>query len=398
MKTSKLIRIAGFISLAWVLSNAPNAGLIRYAEAQHAGHGGGAPQTQTPSAKKQSAKQAQPEEEALTVEIPMDKQRMIGVKITAASFQSLRKTIRTVGRVEFDEKKLATINIKFEGWIEKLHVDYVGKQVKKGEPLAEIYSPELFATQREFINLLKWRGQGKEAKDENINTLLTRDAEAIMEAATQRLKLWDITDEQIQAMAESGKPMRTLTIYSPVDGYVVQKMAVQGMRVMPGEKLFDIADLSTVWIIADVYEYEIPLVHAGAVAKITLSSFPGREFTAIVDYVYPVLAAETRTVKIRFSMPNPGHALKPQMFANVEVKIDLGKKLVIPGDAVIDTGTRQVVYVDKGDGYFEPRQVMLGIRTDGLWEVLKGLKAGERVASSATFLIDAEAKLKGIVK
>lgn len=408
MRMTKFVRSAGFIGLAWVLFNFPNAGFIndggvRQAMAQHAGHGGGMPPAEPQPPKEQPKGQPQEqkattEEEVPTVEIPLEKQQLIGVKTVEVAVKPLRKTIRTVGRIEYDEKRLATVNTKFEGWIEKLYVDYTGKYVKKGDPLAEIYSPELFATQQEFLNLLKWRGKSGEVKDENISSMLTRDAEAIVEAAKQRLRLWDITDEQINSIEETGKIIRTLTLYSPVDGYVVQKTALLGMRVMPGEKLFDVADLSTVWIISDIYEYELPLIKLGATAKISLSYFPGKEFTSRIDYVYPVLAGETRTAKVRFSIPNPGGQLKPQMFTNVEVKINMGKRLAIPEDAVIDTGMRQIVYVDKGEGYFEPRDVTLGLKADGMVEVLKGLKAKEKVASAANFLIDSEARLKGIVK
>lgn len=335
-------------------------------------------------------------QEAPTVEIPLDKQQLMGVKTTEVSLMPLRKTIRTVGRVEYDERKLATVNTKVEGWIEKLYIDYTGRYVKKGEALAEVYSPELIATQQEFLNVLKWSRQSGEIKSEQIGKMLSKDAGSIVEAARQRLRLWDISDEQIRKIEESGKPIRTLTVYSPVNGYVIQKMALQGMRVMPGEKLFDVADLSTVWIISDIYEYELSLVKTGETARIGLSYFPGREFSSKIDYVYPSLSGETRTAKVRFSIPNPGGQLKPQMFTNVEVKIDLGRKLAIPDDAVLDTGTRQIVYVDKGDGYFEPREVMLGVRAEGFREVLMGLKAGEKVASAATFLIDSESQLKGV--
>ncbi len=356
---------------------------------EHQGHAKGSEQP------KEAAK-PEPAAEAPTIEIPLEKQQLIGVKTVVVSVRPLEKVIRTVGRVEYDERRLATINTKFEGWIEKLHVDYTGKYVKKGEPLAEVYSPELVATQQEFISVLRWAKLGKDIKNENIGGMLTKDADSIVEAAKQRLRLWDISDDQVRKIEESGKPIRTLTLYSPVTGYVVQKMALQGMRVMPGEKLFDIADLSTVWIISDVYEYELPLVRVGETATIALSYFPGKEFSARVDYVYPTLSGDTRTAKVRFSIPNPGGQLKPQMFTNVEVKINLGKKLAIPDDAVIDTGTRQIVYVDKGEGNFEPREVMLGVRAEGFREVLMGLKAGEKVASSATFLIDSEAQLKGV--
>ena len=226
--------------------------------------------------------------------------------------------------------------------------------------------------------------------------LLIKDAQTMLEAAKERLRLWDISDEQIRKIETTGKPIRTLTIYSPVSGYVIQKMAVQGMRVMPGEKLFDVVDLSSVWIVADIYEYELPLIKVGQTARIGLSYFPGKEFSSRVDYIYPSLASETRTAKVRFTIPNPDGALKPQMFTNVEIKINLGNRLAVPSEAVIDTGVRQIVYVDKGEGYFEPREVTTGLKVDELVEVTGGIKAGEKVASSANFLIDSEAQLKGV--
>jgi membrane fusion protein, copper/silver efflux system len=346
----------------------------------------------------QGAQEAQgdAEEEAPTVEITLDKQQMIGLKTVEVMEHQLKKVIRTVGRIEYDERRLATVNMKFEGWIEKLHADYSGKYVKKGTPLAEIYSPELLATQQEFINALKWAGQNSGAENGSMKGMLNNDARSLVEAARQRLKFWDISDEQIKRIEESGKPLRTMTLYSPVSGYVVQKMAFLGMRAMPGEKLFDIADLGTVWIVAEVYENELALVKQGQRAMISLSYFPGREINAVIDYVYPVLSAETRTAKVRFTVPNPGMQLKPQMFTNVEITIPVGKKLAIPAEAVLETGTRQVVYVDKGDGYFEPREVKTGVKVEGMLEVLGGLKPGDKVASSAIFLIDSEAQLKGV--
>jgi Cu(I)/Ag(I) efflux system membrane fusion protein len=312
------------------------------------------------------------------------------------SRHQLSKVIRTVGRIEFDERKLSTVNAKFEGWIEKLYVDYTGKHVKKGEPLAEVYSPELVATQQEFINAVKWSRRNSGAKRGEIQTMLSRDADTLVEAARQRLKFWDISDEQIKKIEASGTPVRTLTLYSPVNGYVVQKMAFQGMRIMPGEKLFDIADLNSVWVVADIYENEMPLVKQGLKARISLSYLPGRDMTAVIDYVYPSLSSETRTAKVRFIVPNTGLQLKPQMFTNVEITVPVGKKLAVPASAVLDTGTRQVVYVDKGDGYFEPREVRTGLRVDDMLEILDGVKQGEKIASSAIFLIDSEAQLKGV--
>ncbi|MBI4682831.1 MAG: efflux RND transporter periplasmic adaptor subunit [Nitrospirae bacterium] len=336
------------------------------------------------------------DEEESTVEIPLDKQQLIGVKTVDASVKPMQKIIRTVGRVEYNERLLATVNTKFEGWIEKLHVDYTGRHVKQGEPLAEIYSPELVATQQEFLNVLKWGQSAVSGQQSAVSSMLSKDAERIVDAARQRLKLWDITDEQIKAIEESGKPIRTLTIYSPVNGYVVEKNAVQGMRIMPGDKLFDLADLSSVWVISDIYEYELPHIKIGQSANISLSYFPGKIFSSSIDYIYPSLAGETRTAKVRFVITNSSAQLKPQMFTNVEIKIDMGKRLAVPDDAVIDTGIRQIIYVDKGEGYFEPREVHIGIKADGMTEVLHGVEAGEKVAASGTFLIDSEAQLKGV--
>jgi Cu(I)/Ag(I) efflux system membrane fusion protein len=369
----------------------------------HTGHtakppaaGAEKPKTVTPQIK-QAAPLEEATDEVPQVEITPEQQQLIGVKTVKVSLKPLQKVIRTVGRIEADERKQATVNTKIEGWIEKLYVDYTGRYVKKGEPLAEIYSPELLATQQEFLGVLKWATQpGDKKKDDTLGLMIAKDANAALDAARQRLRLWDISEVQIKHIEQTGKAVRTLTLYSPVSGFVTQKMAVQGMKVMPGEKIFDIADLSTLWIVADIYEYELSFVKVGQPARITLSYFPGRQFSSQIDYIYPTISADTRTAKIRLTLPNPGGRLKPQMFTNVEIRISLGKKLVIPESAVIDTGTSQVVYVDRGDGAFEPREVELGLRADGAVEVLRGIKAGEKVVSSANFLIDSEAQLKGV--
>ena len=363
----------------------------------HAGHTAQTPASVEKQKAKPQATQEEVTEETPQVGISSQQQQLIGVKTVKVSLKDIQKVIRTVGRIEADERKLATINAKIEGWIEKLHVDYTGRYVKKGEPLVEIYSPELLATQQEFLSVLKWSKQpGDKKKDDALSLMLAKDAEAALDAARQRLRLWDISEAQIKQIEKTGKSIRTLTLYSPVSGFVTQKMAVLGMKVMPGEKLFDIADLSTVWIVADIYEYELPFVKVGQPARITLSYFPGKELSSKIDYIYPNISSETRTAKIRLTLPNPGGQLKPQMFTNVEIRISLGQKLVIPESAVIDTGKSQVVYVDKGEGAFEPREVELGLKADGVVEVLRGIKAGEKVVSSANFLIDSEAQFKGI--
>jgi membrane fusion protein, copper/silver efflux system len=364
----------------------------------------------TESIQAKSEETVQKQEATPTVEIPFEKQQLIRVRAVAASIQTLQKTIRTTGKIEYDERKLTTINTKVEGWIEKLYVNFTGIYTKRGEPLADIYSPELWATQQEFINLLRWaKKTGKQGADEGRNgtavrgdgsldlpAMLSKDAETILESARQRLKLWDISDDQIKKIEESERPIRTLTIYSPVSGYVLQKYAVQGMKVMAGEKLFDVSDLAHIWVVADIYEYELPIIKVGDTAKIQLSYFPGRELTSKIEFISPTLSTETRTAQVRFSIPNTGGKMKPGMITDVELKVNLGRKLALPNEAVIDTGLRKIVYVDKGDGYFEPRAITTGLRAEMFVEVIAGLNAGEKVASSANFLIDSEAKLKGI--
>ncbi len=375
----------------------------------HAGHGEALPPQASKPQAVATAAAAVDEfgEDAATIEITPDKQKLIGVMSVVAAVTPLHRTIRTIGRIEYDERGLATINTKIEGWIEKLHVNYTGDYVKKGAPVAEIYSPELFATQQEFLNVLEWTGKKPVGsgdrklyykKEADFPDLLARDAQAMVKAARQRLKLWDISDAQIDKIEKTGTPVRTLTIYSPASGYVVQKAAIQGMRVMPGEKLVDIVDLSTLWVVADIYENDLPFVKIGQKATISLSNFSGKKITSTIDYLYPLLSGDTRTVKARFTIPNPQGELKPQMFTEVEIFIDLGKRLALPEAAVINTGTRKMVYLDKGDGVFEPRDVTTGIQAEGLIEITAGLTAGEKVASQANFLIDSEARLKGVVQ
>jgi membrane fusion protein, copper/silver efflux system len=354
-----------------------------------------------------AAKQSEPVQETPKVELEPVQVQLIGVKTVKAAFNPMTKVIRTVGRVETDERTIATVNTKIEGWIERLYVDYTGRLVKKGEPMAEIYSPDLLAAQMEFINTLKWTGAfNKDVKPSadvsnpepvsGLQGMLQKDAMAARDAAKQRLRLWDMSEEQIAQVEATGKPFRAITIYSPISGTVTQKMAVLGTKVMPGEKLFDLADLSSIWIMADIYEYELPFVKIGQEVKMTLSYMPGKVLTSKIDFIYPNIAEDTRTAKVRFSVSNPGEMLKPQMYTNIEITVNQGKRLIIPESAIIDTGTRQIVYVDLGNSAFEPREVKLGLRVNGLAEVMEGLKEGDSVASSANFLIDSEAQLRGV--
>lgn len=376
--------LSGLVALALIIHWGPQAVI-----AQHEGH--------TPALSTPQTDQPAETAEAPRVEIPPEKQQLIGVKTVKAAVKPLQKVIRTVGKVEYDESRIATVNTKIEGWIEKLHVNVTGQYVKKGAPLVEIYSPELYASQQEFLNVLKWaKRQEQEKQTDQVSKMVAADTESIVNAARQRLKFWDISDAQIEKIEKTGKPVRTLALYSPVSGYVIQKSALQGMRVMPGEKLFDVADLSSLWITAEIYQYELPLIKPGQQARINLSYLPGQEFSSKIDYVYPALSAETRTAKVRFKIAKPTRDLKPQMFTSVEIKINLGKKLAVPDSAILDTGTEKIAYVDMGEGQFEPRQVLTGVRADNMVEIVKGLKAGDVVASSANFLIDSEAQLKGI--
>jgi membrane fusion protein, copper/silver efflux system len=359
------------------------------------------------SAATSSQPKAAEKEPTTEVEVLPDKQQQMGIRTFVAAVMPMKKTLRTVGRVEFDERKLTTVNIKVEGWIEKLYADYTGKYVSKDTPLAEIYSPEMTAVQLEYINLLNMQNIGGLRTQRNIEfswgdrygttgRATAYDFAGLFDVAKQRMALWGISEEQIKEMEKSKKPMKTLTVKSPVSGYVFQKPVFKGNRVGPGEKIFDIVDLSTVWVLADIYEYEIPFVKPGQNARITLSYYPQKTFSSKVDFVYPSLSGQTRTAKARFVISNPKLLLKPQMFTDVEMELDLGNRLAIPETAILDTGMRQVVYVDAGDGLFSARQIKAGDRGNGMVEVLSGLKAGDKVASSAVFLIDSEAKLKGV--
>ena len=314
---------------------------------------------------------------------------LIGVKIGTVEMRPLEKVIRTVGRVDYDEKRLTTVSLKVGGWIEDLYVDFTGRFVRKGEPLLTLYSPELVTTQEEYLLALKAKKDFSKSPFREV----AGSGNSVVESARRRLKLWDITDEEIKALEESGQAKKTLTLHSPFSGFVVEKTAYQGMNVMPGTALFKLANLSVVWLYADLYEYELPFVKVGQQASIQIASLPGENFSGRIIYIYPSLNPETRTAKVRFELPNPDGKLKPEMYANVEIKIALGQKLAVPSGAIIETGVRQMAIVSKGSGYFEPREVK-ALKVDDYYEVMSGLKAGEQIVTSANFLIDSESNLK----
>jgi membrane fusion protein, copper/silver efflux system len=330
---------------------------------------------------------------ANTIFIDPQRQQLIGVRSEPAAMRPLVKEIRAVGKVAYDETKVTHIHTKINGYIEQVFVDYVGKVVKAGDPLFTIYSPDLVATQEEYLLSLRARQQFAESSFAGV----AARTNSLLEAARRRLELWDISPEQIRAIEREGKARRDLTIYSPVSGVVTERAAYHhGRFVNPEMDLYTIVDLSTVWVNGEVYEYELPFVKTGLSADIEFPYNGGkRTLRGKIAFVYPYLEEKTRTAKIRFAFTNPNFVLKPDMFVNVRLKINLGNKLVVPEDAVLDTGTERYVFVDKGGGYFEPRAVKLGPEAGGYYAVESGLKAGERVVTAANFIIDSESRLKG---
>jgi len=316
--------------------------------------------------------------------------RVLGLRSEPVRRTSLARTIRTVGRVSADERRLHHIHTKFEAYIEHLYVDYTGKFVRKGEPLASLYSPELLATQQEY--LLAWR-----AKTQLSTSALPSVAQGgvdLLEAARQRLLLWDIRPADIARLESTGEVRRTLNLYSPVSGYVTQKMALHGMRVTPVDTLFDIADLSHLWVMADVYESDLGAVRTGMPATLTLSYLPGRTWRGSVTFIAPVVEEKTRTIKVRVEVDNADGQLKPEMFADVLLESGQGSGLVVPESALLKTGARTLVFVDLGDGRMEPREVEAGPKVAEGVQVLRGVTEGEKVVTGANFLLDSESSLK----
>jgi multidrug efflux pump subunit AcrA (membrane-fusion protein) len=323
------------------------------------------------------------------VTITEQKRQLIGVKTATVERKHLVRTIRTVGRVTYDETRLHHVHTKIGGYVERLHANATGQVVKAGEPLLTIYSPELLASGQEYILALKARDRLAGSSLPSI-----RDSgQDLVESARRRLLLYDLTPDQIEALGKTGEAPRSMTLHAPISGHIVARNVTQGEKIEPGTTLLDIADLSRVWVLADVYEYELPFVHEGQSATITLSYMPGRSFEGRIALVYPVLAETTRTVKARIELANPDLELKPEMYAEVEIRSDLGERLIVPETAVLSTGERDIVFVDRGEGYFEPRELRIGARLPDGFEVLQGLTEGETVVSG-NFFVDAESKMK----
>ena len=323
------------------------------------------------------------EEQATSaINISIDKVQKLGVKSEAATLRELNSTLRVTGRIEIDERRSYTIAPKFEGWVERLHVNTTGQLVAKGQALFDVYSPELVSAQREQSLAAQGLAAMKDA-DENAK----RSMQRLAEASAARLKNWDVSDAKLNG--------NRITYLAKEAGIVLEKKAVQGMRFMPGEVLYQIADLSSVWVVADVPEQDIGQLRLGSTAQIKVDAYPERTFDGKVDFIYPTLNSATRTVQVRMQVANPKALLKPAMFANATIAVGKGSKvLTVPTSAVIDSGTRQIVLVRLAEGLFEPRSVTLGSRSNDYVEVLNGVAQSEQVVTSANFLIDSESNLK----
>ena len=325
-----------------------------------------------------------------TVKVSTDKMQRAGVRIAEVESRTLARPVRAVGTVQFDERRLAVVSTKYEGWIEQLLVDATGMAVRRGQPLARVYSPELVVAQQEYAAL---RGHLGQTHHDGLGTI-----QGLADGALQRLRNLDVPADEIARLQRDPKPSRLITLRSPFAGVVVEKPALAGARFMPGEPLYRIADTATMWLIAEVYEQDLAAVRVGQDAEVTVQAYPGRSFAGRVTFIYPTLGKETRTARVRLELANRDDTLKADMYAEVRIGTSGQAVLAVPESAVIDDGSRRYVLIDKGGGRFEPRVVELGIKAEGFYAVDAGLAAGERVVDRATFLIDAESNLRSALK
>ncbi len=319
----------------------------------------------------------------------------MGIRTTTVKRGPLIKTIRTVGRVDYDEQLVTYVDTKFSGWIERLDVDETGQKVSKGQELFGVYSPDLYAAQQEYLSAI----QTLPLLEASTFAPAREEAVKLVESAVTKLKYFDVSDKQIEALRDTGKIEKTLTIHSPAGGIVTEKMALEGMYVKPGMRLYTIADLTRIWVYVDIYEYQLPWISVGQDATMTLPYIPGEGFKGKVVYIYPYLEKRTRVIKVRLEFENPKLKLKPGMYANVRLESELQRDaLLVPRESYIDSGTRQVAFVDLGNGKFLPRDIQVGVEAEnGIVEVLYGLDEGEAVVTSGQFMLDAESKLKEAV-
>ncbi|MDA2933101.1 efflux RND transporter periplasmic adaptor subunit [Acidobacteria bacterium AH-259-D05] len=321
----------------------------------------------------------------------------IGVQSTEVKRTDIPFSIRTIGTLVYNDNQVFWVNTKYAGWIEKVEVNYVGEPVKAGQKLFEIYSPQLVTTQKEYLQALDYAERLSRSEYPDI----VARARSLLEASRQRLRYWDITEEQIRALEKSRELFRTLTVVSPVSGLVVGKMdqALEGMYAKVGMNLYKIADLSTIWVEAEVFEHQIPWLKLGQEALINISYQPGKRYRGSIRYIYPFLNNKTRTLKVSIELPNPGQELRADMYVNVTFDVPSARGvLAVPEETVIHSGERNIVVLDRGEGRFQVKEVTLGLNGNGLWEVTKGLKRGDRVVVSSQFLIDSESNLKEAIR
>jgi len=322
-----------------------------------------------------------------------ERQQLIGIKTEPVMVRTLDKEIRTVGMVTLDESRIYNVQTKYTGWIERVYVDYRWQHVNIDQPLFSIYSPELVTAQEEYLLALRSKNILSDSNFADISS----GANSLLDASRRRLELLGVSASQIKELERTQKVKTNLTVYSPVKGHVAQKNAFENMHVEPNTLLYKIADHTTAWVQVDIYENEIPLVKLGEKATMNLASFPGEVFEGEITFIWPHIDPETRTVKARLEFPNPDLKLLPEMYADVTLDIPMGEKLTIPNSAVLRTGKKDIVFVDKGNGNIEIRRVELGQKAGGYYEVLRGLIKGEQVVSRANFLIDSESKIQAAV-
>jgi RND family efflux transporter MFP subunit len=325
-----------------------------------------------------------------TVQITPEKQQLIGVKYEQVQVGGGSRTIRAVGKVAIDETRIGHVHTKLEGWIDKVFVDFTGEVVKKGQPLLTIYSPDMLASQRELLLAAK----AKTIMRDSALPSGFDQSDSLLQATRRRLELWDLSEAQIDQVLKTGEPIKNITLYSPMTGYIADRKAFPQLRVMPDTDLYTIVDLSHVWIMADVFEYEASNIRLGQTARVSIQAIPGRSFNARVDYLQPQVDPMTRTLKVRLNMDNPDVMLKPDMYADVEFRVNFPATLTVPAGAVLNSGERKTVFIDRGDGYFEPREVKTGEREGDRIQILSGLTGNERIVTSGNFLIDSESQMK----
>ncbi|MDD5580758.1 MAG: efflux RND transporter periplasmic adaptor subunit [Methylobacter sp.] len=324
------------------------------------------------------------------IQISPEKIQKLGVKTETVAKRSLMRSLRALGSIQVDERRVHAVTSKFEGWVQRLYVNATGQAIQRGQPLLEIYSPELVTAQQEYLIARQGQQVLQLSSAQARNT-----ADRLAENALQRLHYWDIATAQLQRLQNLEKPLDTLPLLAPVSGVVLEKPALEGMRFMPGELLFRIADLSTVWLLAEVFEQDIGGVRQGQAVQVHINAYPERLFSGKVGFIYPTLATETRTIKVRIELANAEGLLKPGLYGSVTLAMQENKDvLAVPDSAVIDSGVRQIVLIQRGEGQFEPRTVKLGRQTDDFREVVEGLETGDKVVTRANFLIDAESNLK----